>query len=131
MFLLKKSPHKLCYIRYWKLTPVPGPDFRIFLTPGPDPRPIEKRRTMLESTLALRIRSHLWSTDTSVQSWFLVFSFLLLRSSALNWFLTTIFGSGYRSACGPSHFKPFTDTVNIGNPEWQVRKASHYGSKQQ
>jgi len=28
------------------------------------------------------------STDTSVQSWFLVFWFLLMCSSALNWFLT-------------------------------------------
>jgi len=130
-FCLRNHHTNSCYIRKWKVTPVPGPVFRIFLTPGPDPRPIEKCRTMLESTLALRIRSHLWSTDTSVQSWFLVFSFLLLHPSALNWFLTTIFGSGYRSACGPSHFKPFTDTVKIGKPEWQVRKASHCGSKQQ
>ena len=43
-----------CYCRNWKV--IPGPFFPKYLTPGPK----EKRWILPESTLALRIQSHLW-----------------------------------------------------------------------
>jgi len=61
------------YCRNGKVTPVPGPVFQKFLTPGPDPRPKEKRRILPESTPVNRIRSHLWFVPEVCMDWILDF----------------------------------------------------------
>ena len=59
MLLFKSDDADSCYCRNWKLTLESGTVFQKFLTPGPDPAPKEKRRILVESTPALRIRGQL------------------------------------------------------------------------
>jgi len=62
-FYLRNDRKDYCCCRNGKVTPVPGPVFHKFLTPGPDPSPKEKRRIPLESTPLIQIRSHLWLAE--------------------------------------------------------------------
>jgi len=66
-FYLRNDRTDSCYCRNGKVTPDPGLVFHKFLNPDLDPGPKEKRRILSESTLVIRIRSHLCNKGLSDQ----------------------------------------------------------------
>ena len=71
-FYLRNDQEDSCYCRKWKVTPDPGPVFRKFLTPGPDPGPkknVESCRSRLRHSGSM-VTSDFWTSfanDLSIQ----------------------------------------------------------------
>ena len=72
-FYLKNVRTDSCYCRNGKVTPDPGMVFHKFFTPGPDPRPKEKRAILQESTPVIRVRSHFCCLPEVCMDWILDF----------------------------------------------------------